>query len=207
MKRPSFFTVALAVLLFAATWSVAQAANVSVTLNGTVDVLTGTVFGQTGSGLPVDATFEVSPAAVTIVTMADGADEDLYGYQAAALSDFDVSFGSKMWAIPDLDLLTPKIGFSANVWFNADLALGAAPTRAWLQFSDGDGSIQFGSLTTNPTIALQPFTSVVDTSGGGFGNIATATLNGITAVPEPGSSLLLLIAGAGLVLVRRRQLC
>lgn len=192
-------------LWLAAVIPAVNAANISVTLNGTVDVLSGAVFGQTGTDLPVTTTFGVdSNTAVAIFTIADGAAEDLYGYQATGLSGVNVTFGTKMWSLPDLDLLVPEVGFSAAVWFNANLAT-ATPTRVWFQLSDSEGSIQFGSLTTSPAIALQPDISIVDATGGGFGATAAGLLDGITTVPEPAGGTLLLAAAALFVLSHRSR--
>jgi hypothetical protein len=174
---------------------------VTMTLHGQVDVLSGSVFGQTGLDIPITTTLTLNnSAASTILSPSDWAAESLYGYQFTGVTGVGVTFGSKMWDTAALDLLTPKAGFEGDIWFNVNLASGT-PTIAWMQFSEGEGSIQFGSLTTNPDLALQSTISVVDYSGGGFGNTSIGFFSDIT-IPEP--STVILLSGSLLLLLTTR---
>ena len=198
------FLVALITLIPALVAVPADGASITITMSGKVDLLSGgSVFAQSGTDIPVTTTFDVdNSASFTILFPSDGAAETLYGYPSSALSGLGVAFGTKLWDATTIDLLTPKAGFSANAWFNADLA-SATPTKAWMQFSDGDGSIQFGSLTTSPNLALKSTVSVVDYSGSAFGTTAAASLDTIIAVPEPAVVLLTLAASVVLLLTIR----
>jgi len=159
---------------------------ITIIMQGQFEATGGSVFGQNGTNLPVTSNLilDISSGPTVLSRSSGTSNETLYGYQFDAVTGVEMTFGTKTWDIAALDLLSPASGFEASLWLNANPTT-ESPTRAWMQLSDGEGSIQLGSLTIDPEVALQPTLSVVDYAGGGFGNTAVGSLDAIISIPEP----------------------
>lgn len=200
---------ALAVLtlsLFAAAGS-ADASIITMQFTGTVGQIdSGPVFGQAGSSIPFafSLTYDTSKGSQMAFVDTDSGGEDFYGYSAAGITAYSLTFGTKTWT---LDNLQPRsvLGNQADFWTNTDLMLGA-PTRVAAFFGDADGDLDLGRLYIKTGQALFNTAEVIenlpDTYNVVAGNYTLSTSIAPTAVPEPAS---LLFVGTGLVALAMRR--
>jgi hypothetical protein len=200
---------ALAVLtssLFTAAGS-ADASIITWQFTGTVSQIhdSAPVFGQTGSSIPFDFSLTYDTSKGSQMAFYAGA-EDLYGYSAAGITAYSLTFGTKTWTVDNLQANTIN-GNLAHFWTNADLTLGA-PTRVVAYFGDADGSLTLGRIL-NPKSGYALFrSSEIEENIPGSpyalaeGAYALSTSVTPAAVPEPAS---LLFVGTGLVALAMRR--
>jgi hypothetical protein len=194
----------LAVSLFTGAGS-ADASIITMHLTGTAETGSVPVYGQIGSSIPFDfsLTYDTSLGS-QVAYLPASSGEDLYGYSAAGITAYSLTFGTHSWTLNELRP-QPVGGIEADFWTNADLTLGP-PTKLAAFFSDGDGFLQLGHiyLKTGQDI----FTTVrVNDEDPGFdgdadGRYTLSTTVAPTPVPEPAS---LLFVGSGLAALAARR--
>lgn len=118
------------------------------------DIPCDSIFGEDTGPVHVTLTFLIDteggplyyyPEGSTITVESHGertALNDFYGYDASAISNLSVTFGTNTWDTDDLTVPNFGIG-DAGVWFDAALADGATPNIV-IDLWDSDGRINFG---------------------------------------------------------------
>ena len=94
----------LTVSLFTAASS-ADAAIITMQLTGTVNQIGDEpVFGQGGSSIPFDfsLTYDTSKGSQVAFVDGDPGEEDFYGYSAAGITAYSLTFGTKSWTLNSL---------------------------------------------------------------------------------------------------------
>jgi hypothetical protein len=217
---PRFTALAVLLLsLFTAARAV-DASIITVEFTGTVSTVVGTVFGQSGTGLPFNVSFTYDTALGSQVAHLAGSEwstqepgstlaTDIYGWSAAGLTSANVTFGTKTWTVDDFSTGSSFGGSpNASVWFNADPTV-VAPTALVASFRDADGRFSFGGLLLGTTMSFGPFATVTPASGfpasgDGVFNI-TRSADPVSTVPEPTSIVMLGTGLLGLAAHARRR--
>jgi PEP-CTERM motif-containing protein len=165
------------------------------------------VFGETAASIPFDFSLTYDTSKGSQMAFYAGT-EDFYGYSAAGITAYSLTFGTKTWTVDNLQADTID-GNLAHFWTNADLTLGA-PTRLAAYFGDADGSLALGRvLETYSGYSLSRSTGIEEEIPGfayaiAEGSYSMSTTFTPSAVPEPAS---LLFVGSGLLgLVARRRM-
>jgi hypothetical protein len=142
MIARSFTALTCSLVAFA---PLAHAATFTIELDTTLSASTGPVFGAVGS-LPVHLEFELdTDAGVVVVPSGTGSwnGPTLYGYQRAATTLSSFSVGNTSFAPSNLIARVPAAGYTADIWFDAPLEVGATP-HVWMYLSNSAGTFQFG---------------------------------------------------------------
>ncbi|RME71227.1 MAG: hypothetical protein D6776_10550 [Planctomycetota bacterium] len=185
-------------------------------MTGTIDTNGNTIFGASGTAVPVNVGFTVDTSlAGPTVTILKGSNilgttfaTDFYGYDVAGLSHFNLSFGNHSWASSSLRSLSVAPGKAAHLWLDVDLATGATPTGIWLSARDAAGQFDVGGGRNTP--AGMTFRDVLTVTGGGnqgsgfIATIAPSATFAATAVPEP-HGLSLAASLLAILLAQRRR--
>jgi hypothetical protein len=170
---------------------------VTLEFSGIYELGAANVFGETGAApflysIKYDTALNTNTEFFDTGAIIEGAQttHPWHGYSAAGIIDSSLTFGTKTFSPGSIQTLVVPPGASADLWFDTDISL-AAPTRSWIYFFDGEGSLQLGSgLIDGTDIYFAPISLLGDNSG--F-SVVSPTLS-IVAIPEPASASLLGIA-------------
>jgi len=197
-------------LAFASTF--AQPGVVTLNFSGTYDIGGGPVFGLTGAAVPFnysityDTSLNTSSVHLSPGDPAGGgsvAGDDFYGYSASGIVGTSLTFGTGTWTVTDLSPRLVGTSVAADLFFNTDIAL-AVPTHVNALFNILDGGLLLGGLVDLGG-GVVAYDSVSVITGEGLGHaIGAVTISSTsTAVPEPGSLILVATAFIALLGCRR----
>jgi hypothetical protein len=117
--------------------------------------LTGTFKASTSITIDTSVGFVFMPGSVW-----NG--PDLYGYDLIALTMDPITIGTQTFNLSDNVNRTAAAGYSAAIWFDEPLKVGATP-KIWVYFNAGGGkSLQFGGGACGATCDLHDGSRVVD---------------------------------------------
>ena len=194
MTRRSLLSIA--VLLIVSVASSVQASIVELTFSGTYE-------GEITGAFSYSMTYDTSLDTNTHFFAAGGnlgssiTTHEWYGYSASGVTDVDIQFNGIEFLPTDLDgNKIPQVGVNADLWFDVDLATGATPTLAWLQFRNSDsesrvtigpGAIGADTIEIQERSELQRGDSGVMFSEFGYTSSLTITRSDPDPIPEPAS--------------------
>ena len=190
MTRRSLLSIA--VLLIVSVASSVQASIVELTFSGTYE---GDISGPFSYSMTYDTSLDTN----THFFAAGGnlgssiTTHEWYGYSASGVTDVDIQFNGIEFLPTDLDgNKIPQVGVNADLWFDVDLATGATPTLAWLQFSNSESSVSIGlGAIGGDTVEIED-KSYLEMAGMmfpefGYTSSLTITRSDPDPIPEPAS--------------------
>ena len=183
--------LSIAVLLIVSVASSVQASIVELTFSGTYE---GDISGPFSYSMTYDTSLDTNTEffATGVNLGAYTTTHEWHGYSASGITDVDFQFNEFEWLLSDLDHdITPVVGVNADLWFDVDLATGATPTLAWLDFEHSEGYVTIGPAGGSAdTIEIEERSVLMEvsyTSYFGYTSSLTITRSDHDPIPEPAS--------------------
>ena len=142
MTRRSLLSIAVVLIVGMA--NSVQASIVELTFSGTYE---GDISGPFSYSMTYDTSLDTNTEffATGVNLGAYTTTHEWHGYSASGITDVDFQFNEFEWLLSDLSHdIKPVEGVNADLWFDVDLATGATPTLAWLDFENSEGFVTIG---------------------------------------------------------------
>ena len=184
--------LSIAVLLIVSVANSVQASIVELTFSGTYE---GDISGPFSYSMTYDTSLDTNTEffATGVNLGAYTTTHEWHGYSASGITDVDFQFNEFEWLLSDLSHdINPVVGVNADLWFDVDLATGATPTLAWLQFSNSESSVSIGlGAIGGDTVEIED-KSYLEMAGMmfpefGYTSSLTITRSDPDPIPEPAS--------------------
>ena len=191
MTRRSLLSIAVVLIVGMA--NSVQASIVELTFSGTYE---GDISGPFSYSMTYDTSLDTNTEffATGVNLGAYTTTHEWHGYSASGITDVDFQFNGFEWLLSDLSHdINPVVGVNADLWFDVDLATGATPTLAWLQFRNSESFVSIGpGAIGGDTIEIQERSDLErrdsdEFSEFGYTSSLTITRSNPDPIPEPAS--------------------